>query len=123
MHNLTPLEIARVTETEFNKISTSSTKDVPVADLDIQARRFFNNAHAFGGAPLLELLDQEWFPKILRDYVTDALDQTRPGAPMKWVYEPKPTPSSQGVACCDVVNRGASYLDGKIFYNTLDITP
>ena len=49
-----------------------------------------------------------------------ALDLTKPGAPMKWVYEPKPTPSSQGVACCDVVNRGASYFDGKIFYNTLD---
>ena len=31
-----------------------------------------------------------------------------------------PTPASQGVACCDVVNRGASYDDGKIFYNTLD---
>ncbi len=49
-----------------------------------------------------------------------ALDLTKPGGPMKWVYEPKPTPASQGVACCDVVNRGASYFDGKIFYNTLD---
>ena len=39
---------------------------------------------------------------------------------MKWVYEPLPTPASQGVACCDVVNRGASYDDGKIYYNTLD---
>ena len=37
-----------------------------------------------------------------------ALDLTKPGAPMKWVYEPLPTPASQGVACCDVVNRGAS---------------
>ena len=49
-----------------------------------------------------------------------ALDLTKPGAPMKWVYEPLPTPASQGVACCDVVNRGASYDDGKIYYNTLD---
>jgi len=24
------------------------------------------------------------------------------------------------VACCDVVNRGAAYSNGKIFYNTLD---
>ena len=39
---------------------------------------------------------------------------------MKWVYEPVPTPASQGVACCDVVNRGAAYDDGKIYYNTLD---
>ena len=49
-----------------------------------------------------------------------ALDLTKPGAPMKWVYQPMPTPASQGVACCDVVNRGASYADGKIYYNTLD---
>jgi lanthanide-dependent methanol dehydrogenase len=49
-----------------------------------------------------------------------ALDLTKPGAPMKWVYQPMPTPASKGVACCDVVNRGASYDNGKIYYNTLD---
>ncbi|HZE08084.1 MAG TPA: PQQ-binding-like beta-propeller repeat protein, partial [Gemmatimonadaceae bacterium] len=49
-----------------------------------------------------------------------ALDLTKPGAPMKWVYKPGPIAASQGVACCDVVNRGASYADGKIVYNTLD---
>ena len=49
-----------------------------------------------------------------------ALDLTKPGAPMKWAYRPMPTPASQGVACCDVVNRGASYDDGKIYFNTLD---
>jgi lanthanide-dependent methanol dehydrogenase len=49
-----------------------------------------------------------------------ALDLTKPGAPMKWVYDPKTTPAAQGEACCDIVNRGASYFDGKIYYNTLD---
>jgi PQQ-dependent dehydrogenase (methanol/ethanol family) len=49
-----------------------------------------------------------------------ALDLTRPGAPMKWSYQPHPEPASQGVACCDVVNRGAAYWDGKIVFNTLD---
>src|SRR5438270_8450130 len=49
-----------------------------------------------------------------------ALDLTKPGAPMKWQYQPLPTPAAQGVACCDVVNRGASYDNGKIYYNTLD---
>ncbi len=39
---------------------------------------------------------------------------------MKWSYKPKPVASAQGVACCDVVNRGAAYAHGKIFYNTLD---
>ncbi|CAN5359707.1 methanol/ethanol family PQQ-dependent dehydrogenase [soil metagenome] len=49
-----------------------------------------------------------------------ALDLTQPGAPMKWKYDPKPVSASQGVACCDVVNRGGAYYNGKIFYNTLD---
>ncbi|MFL6200720.1 MAG: methanol/ethanol family PQQ-dependent dehydrogenase [Thermoanaerobaculia bacterium] len=49
-----------------------------------------------------------------------ALDLTQPGAPTRWVYKPKPDASAQGVACCDVVNRGAAYDNGRIFYNTLD---
>jgi glucose dehydrogenase len=49
-----------------------------------------------------------------------ALDLTRPGAPVKWKHEPKPVAAAQGVACCDTVNRGAVYADGKVFYNTLD---
>ena len=31
------------------------------------------NDFIFGGAPFIEFHDQEWFPKILRDYVTDGL--------------------------------------------------
>jgi PQQ-dependent dehydrogenase (methanol/ethanol family) len=49
-----------------------------------------------------------------------ALDLTKPGAPTKWTFKPKPAAASQGVACCDVVNRGAVYDGGKIFFNTLD---
>jgi lanthanide-dependent methanol dehydrogenase len=48
-----------------------------------------------------------------------ALDLTKDGE-LKWRYDPKPDPSSQGVACCDVVNRGAAYWEGRIYYNTLD---
>jgi len=49
-----------------------------------------------------------------------ALDLTRPGAPLKWKFAPKPLPASQGVACCDVVNRGGSVDDGKYIFTTLD---
>jgi PQQ-dependent dehydrogenase (methanol/ethanol family) len=49
-----------------------------------------------------------------------ALDLTKPGAPMKWKYDPKPSSAAQGVACCDVVNRGAAYYNGRVYYNTLD---
>jgi lanthanide-dependent methanol dehydrogenase len=49
-----------------------------------------------------------------------AFDLTKPGANVKWTYRPRTDPASQGPACCDVVNRGASYADGLIVYNTLD---
>src|SRR5688572_24497642 len=43
-----------------------------------------------------------------------ALDLTQPGAPLKWKYEPKPEAAAQGVACCDVVNRGPTHANGRI---------
>jgi len=49
-----------------------------------------------------------------------ALDLSRPGAPLKWKYQPNPEAAAQGVACCDVVNRGAVYWQGKLIFNTLD---
>jgi PQQ-dependent dehydrogenase (methanol/ethanol family) len=55
------------------------------------------------------------FPNLLY-----ALDLTKPGAPMKWMYNPKPQSEAQGVACCDVVNRGPVYANGMIVFNTLD---
>jgi PQQ-dependent dehydrogenase (methanol/ethanol family) len=48
-----------------------------------------------------------------------ALDLKNNGA-AKWRYDPAPDSASQGVACCDVVNRGAVYSNGKVFINTLD---
>jgi lanthanide-dependent methanol dehydrogenase len=49
-----------------------------------------------------------------------AFDLAQPGFPLKWKFQPMPEPSAQGVACCDVVNRGAAYADGRLFFNTLD---
>ena len=49
-----------------------------------------------------------------------ALDLREPGGKLAWIYEPKPDSRAMGIACCDVVNRGASYADGKIIYNLLD---
>ncbi|MGY4445838.1 glucose dehydrogenase [Bradyrhizobium sp. i1.3.1] len=47
-----------------------------------------------------------------------ALDATT--GELKWSYAPKPEPAAAGVACCDVVNRGLAFDNGKIFLNTLD---
>jgi PQQ-dependent dehydrogenase (methanol/ethanol family) len=57
------------------------------------------------------------FPNIVY-----ALDLTKEGAPIKWKYAPKQDEAVIPIACCDVVNRGVTYADGKIFFNQLDTT-
>jgi PQQ-dependent dehydrogenase (methanol/ethanol family) len=52
--------------------------------------------------------------------VVYAFDLTKEGYPLKWKYRPFVNPSAIGIACCDVVNRGATYANGKIVYNLLD---
>ncbi|HEY0342332.1 MAG TPA: PQQ-binding-like beta-propeller repeat protein, partial [Steroidobacteraceae bacterium] len=49
-----------------------------------------------------------------------AFDLSKEGYPLKWKYRPDVSPNAIGVSCCDTVNRGAFYADGKIFYNLLD---
>jgi alcohol dehydrogenase (cytochrome c) len=49
-----------------------------------------------------------------------ALDLTKPGAPVKWSFEPKPSEMAIGKACCDPVLRGWAYADGKLIYTLLD---
>ncbi len=49
-----------------------------------------------------------------------AIDLSKPGFPTKWVFRPNPDIRAVGKACCDTVNRGATFADGKIIYNTLD---
>jgi len=55
------------------------------------------------------------FPNIVY-----ALDLTKEGAPIKWKYTPKQDAAVIPIACCDTVNRGVTYADGKIFLNQLD---
>ena len=49
-----------------------------------------------------------------------AFDLSKPGAAKMWEYAPPIDPTAFGKACCDDVNRGASYWDGNIIYNVLD---
>src|SRR5213595_1608982 len=52
--------------------------------------------------------------------VSYAIDLAEAGQPLKWKFRPENSQQAIGRACCDVVNRGAAYADGKIFYNLLD---
>jgi PQQ-dependent dehydrogenase (methanol/ethanol family) len=49
-----------------------------------------------------------------------ALDLSKPGAPQKWRYDPKPVAAAQGIACCDTVNRGVTLAGDSIYLTTLD---
>src|SRR5678809_526238 len=49
-----------------------------------------------------------------------AFDLKKEGYPLKWKYRPDVSPNAIGESCCDVINRGAFYADGKIVYNLLD---
>src|SRR3981081_1030316 len=52
----------------------SATESISVAGQPKPERaRELHHGRVFGGARFLEFHDQEWFPKSLRDYVTDAL--------------------------------------------------
>jgi PQQ-dependent dehydrogenase (methanol/ethanol family) len=50
-----------------------------------------------------------------------ALDLNNSGA-IIWSYEPKQNPDVIPVMCCDTVNRGPAYADGKIFLHQADTT-
>lgn len=91
------------------------TKD-NVADLQV-AWTFSTGLNAGHEAAPLVVGDSMYvvtpYPNVL--YALNTADGS-----LRWKYEPQPDRASQGVACCDVVNRGAAYAEGKIFYNTLD---
>jgi PQQ-dependent dehydrogenase (methanol/ethanol family) len=59
------------------------------------------------------------FPNLL--YALDLEKAAKGENPLKWKYDPKPLAAAQGVACCDLVNRGCFFDDGKIYFNTLDV--
>ena len=50
-----------------------------------------------------------------------ALDLNNDGK-ILWKYEPKQDPNVIPVMCCDTVNRGLAYGDGKIFLHQADTT-
>ena len=50
-----------------------------------------------------------------------ALDLNNDGK-ILWKYEPKQDPNVIPVMCCDTVNRGLAYADGKLFLHQADTT-
>ncbi len=48
-----------------------------------------------------------------------AMDLAHPGTTL-WTFDPGASTLAEGVACCDVVNRGAAYANGLVIYGVLD---
>jgi alcohol dehydrogenase (cytochrome c) len=98
-----PLDQIKVSNVDQLKVATTFSTGVP---------------HGHEGGPLVvhdTMYAVTPYPNNLI-----AVDLKQPGGAIKWVYQPHPDPRAVGIACCDVVNRGASYAAGKIVYNLLD---
>lgn len=112
---LPALDYANSRYSSLDQINASNVKDlkpITVASTGIP--------HGHEGQPLVvgnTMYVVTPFPNFLL-----AIDLTAPGGALAWKYEAHPDPRSFGVACCDVVNRGASYADGKIVFAALDAT-
>jgi lanthanide-dependent methanol dehydrogenase len=102
--------------TRYSTLAEINTANVK--DLKVVTTMSTGLLHGHEGQPLVvgtTMYVVTPFPNLLY-----AIDLTKPGGALKWSYAPNPDRRSIGIACCDIVNRGASYAGGKIVYNTLD---
>ena len=106
-------DLAGIRFSELDSINTGNVKTLHVVS---QMTTGIPNGHE--GGPLV--VNDTMYVVTPYPNILIALDLKKPNGPVKWKFDPHADPRSVGVACCDVVNRGAAYGDGKIVYNTLD---
>ncbi len=99
---------------KLDQINTTNVKDLKVAWT-------FSTGVLRGheGSPLVigdTLYAHTPFPNIV--YALDLNDENK----IIWKYEPKQDPSVIPIMCCDTVNRGVAYAEGKIFLYQADTT-
>jgi alcohol dehydrogenase (cytochrome c) len=97
----------------LNQITTSNVARLKVA-------WSFSDGIPYGheAAPLV--VGQTMYLVTPYPNIAYALDLSKPGAPIKWTYQPRPKPIAVGKACCDAVNRGPTFADGKLVFTLLD---
>ena len=99
---------------KLDQINTANVKDLKVAWT-------FSTGVLRGheGSPLVigdTLYAHTPFPNIV--YALDLSDENK----IIWKYEPKQDPSVIPIMCCDTVNRGVAYAEGKVFLYQADTT-
>lgn len=98
---------------ELNQITNKN-----VADMQVAWTMSTGVLRGHEGGPLVigdTMYVQTPFPNKV--FALNIADQS-----LKWSYEPKQDPSVIPVMCCDTVNRGLAYGDGKIFMLQADAT-
>ncbi|MQT15561.1 lanthanide-dependent methanol dehydrogenase XoxF5 [Segnochrobactrum spirostomi] len=103
--------------TRYSKLDQINTKNVG----KLQVSWTFSTGVLRGheGSPLVVgdiMYVHTPFPNVVY-----ALDLNNEGK-IIWRYEPKQDPNVIPVMCCDTVNRGVAYSDGKIFLHQADTT-
>lgn len=101
----------------YSKLDQINTKNVK----DLKASWTFSTGVLRGheGSPLVigdVLYLHTPYPNIV--YALDLNDENK----IIWKYEPKQDPSVIPIMCCDTVNRGLAYGDGKIYLYQADTT-
>ena len=105
------LNYANTRNSTLNEITTANAKNLKVAwTMSTGATR------GHEGQPLV-IGDTMYFESAYPNHVfaVDLNDYHT-----KWEYTPKEDPFAVSVACCDLVNRGVAYGDGKIIVDALD---
>jgi PQQ-dependent dehydrogenase (methanol/ethanol family) len=105
------LNYANTRNSTLNEITTENAKNLKVAwTMSTGATR------GHEGQPLV-VGDTMYFESAYPNHVfaVDLNDYHT-----KWEYTPKEDPFAVSVACCDLVNRGVAYGDGKIIVDALD---
>jgi PQQ-dependent dehydrogenase (methanol/ethanol family) len=102
--------------TRYSSLDQINTTNVQ----NLKVRRMFSTGvpHGHEGQPLV--VDDTLY--VVTPHPNDliAIDLKHLDGPIKWRFHPNPDGAAVGKACCDTVNRGAAYGDGKIIYNLLD---
>jgi len=96
----------------LHQINTSNVKGMQVAWTMATATN-----RGLEGQPIV-IGNMMYFETAYPNHVF-AVDLDHPDK-IAWQFTPPPSEDAPGVACCDVVNRGPAYGDGKILVDALD---
>jgi lanthanide-dependent methanol dehydrogenase len=98
--------------TPLDQINRSNVKDLKIG---WQVSTGVLRGHE--GGPLV--VDGMLYFQTPQPFIIYAIDLDRPGE-IKWKYNANSDQNAVPMACCDLVNRGPAYADGKLFMTTLD---